>query len=178
MAFSNVVMFAVILAAASVLGGKHVTINSAADAAAALRPVGGHWASLLFALGFIGSGLLAIPVLAGSGAAGLAGLMHRDFGFSESTKQAPVYYALVGVGIVGGMVLTLLHVNPIKLLIFVAVVNGLAAAPFLVLVMLIARRTDITGQSRNGRWPNVLGWTTVAVMGVAAVALIATGGGL
>lgn len=178
MAFSNVVMFAVILATASVLGGKGLTINSAADAASALKPVAGHSASLLFALGFVGSGFLAIPVLAGSGAAGLAGLLHRDFGFSAKTKQAPVFYGLVGLGIVGGMVLTLLHVNPIRLLIFVALVNGLAAAPFLILVMVIARREDIMGAARNGRWANILGWTTVAVMGMAAVALIATGGGL
>jgi len=89
-----------------------------------------------------------------------------------------VFYGLVGLGIVGGMVLTLLHVNPIRLLIFVALVNGLAAAPFLVLVMVIARREDIMGAARNGRWANILGWATVSVMGVSAVALIATGGGL
>ncbi len=143
-----------------------------------MEPVAGHWASLLFTLGFIGSGFLAIPVLAGSGAAGLAGLMRREFGFNESIREAPVYYGLVGVGIVVGMALTLLHVNPIRLLVFVAVVNGMAAAPFLVLVMLISRRDDIMGTSRNGKLSNFMGWLTVLVMGGAAIALITTGGGL
>lgn len=178
MVFSNVVMFAIILATASVLGGKHLTINSAADAAAALRPVAGQQASLLFATGFIGSGFLAIPVLAGSGAAGLAGLMRRDFGFSETRKQAPLYYGLVGAGIGVGMILTLLAVNPIQLLVFVAIVNGLAAAPFLIIVMLIARREDIMGTHRNGPLANTPGWTTVAFMSAAAIALITTGAGL
>lgn len=171
MTFSNLVMFAIIVAAASTLHGK--TIKSAADAAAALQPVAGKWASDLFALGFIGTGMLAVPVLAGSGAAGMAGLLGKPFGFSRSMRKAPVFYGLVIVGTVGGAVLSLVTSNPIQLLLIVAVINGIAAAPFLLLVMLISSDRSIMGDYRNGRLASFIGWTTFALMSIAALALLA-----
>src|SRR5665213_2763452 len=138
MAFSNVVMFAIIVATAITLtpkSGQHLVISSSAQVAAALRPVAGRFASVIFALGFIGSGMLAIPVLAGAGSAGMAGLLGKQTGFSNSPRRAPVFYGLCAVGTVGGMALSLLSVNPITLLVFVAVVNGVAAAPFIVVTM-------------------------------------------
>lgn len=171
MTFSNLVMFAIIVAAASTLHGK--TINSAADAAAALQPIAGKWASDLFALGFIGTGMLAVPVLAGSGAAGMAGLLGRPSGFSRSMRKAPVFYGLVIIGTVGGTVLSLVSVNPIRLLLIVAVINGIAAAPFLLLVMLISSDKTIMGKYRNGRLASFIGWTTFALMTIAALALLA-----
>ena len=171
MTFSNLVMFAIIVAAASTLHGK--TINSAADAAAALQPIAGKWASDLFALGFIGTGMLAVPVLAGSGAAGMAGLLGRPSGFSRSMRKAPVFYGLVIIGTVGGTVLSLVSVNPIRLLLIVAVINGIAAAPFLLLVMLISSDKTIMGKYRNGRLSSFIGWTTFALMTIAALALLA-----
>jgi len=178
MALSNVVMFAIIVATAQTLGrhGQH-DIGGAAQAASALKPVAGSFAQLLFALGFIGSGMLAIPVLAGSGAAGMAGLLRRRWGFSRSLRRAPVFYGLVAIGTAGGTLLSLLHVNPIHLLVFVALINGLAAAPFLVVVLLIANDRSIMGGRVNGRAANTLGWLTAALMGAAAVSLIFTGGG-
>ena len=176
MTFSNLVMFAIIVAAASTLHGK--SIKSAADAAAALQPVAGKWASELFALGFIGSGMLAIPVLAGSGAAGMAGLLGKSFGFSRSIRKAPVFYGLVILGTVGGAVLSLVTSNPIQLLVIVAMINGIAAAPFLLLVMLISADRTIMGDYRNGRLASVIGWTTFAVMALAALALLAQSLGL
>jgi NRAMP (natural resistance-associated macrophage protein)-like metal ion transporter len=176
MTFSNLVMFAIIVAAASTLHGK--TIKSAADAAAALQPVAGKWASDLFALGFIGTGMLAIPVLAGSGAAGMAGLLGKPFGFSRSMRKAPVFYGLVIVGTVGGAVLSLVTSNPIQLLLIVAVINGIAAAPFLLLVMLISSDEAIMGVYRNGRLASFIGWMTFALMGVAAIALLGQALGL
>ena len=103
MAFSNLVMFAIIVSTGATLGshGRH-TVSSAAQAAAALRPIAGQASSVLFALGFIGSGMLAIPVLAGSGAAGMAGLLGKEWGFSRSAARAPVFYGLVVFGTVGG----------------------------------------------------------------------------
>ncbi len=177
MALSNLVMFAIIVATAQTLArhGQH-DIVSAAQAANALRPIAGRFAQLLFALGFISSGMLAIPVLAGSGAAGMAGLLHRRWGFSRSVRQAPVFYGLVGVGTVGGTLLSLVHVDPIHLLVFVAFINGLAAAPFLVVVLLIANDRKIMGNRGNGRVSNALCWATAALMAVAA-ALLVTGGG-
>lgn len=173
MAISNVTMFAIIVATASTLGkhGHHATINSPAQAASALRPVAGKLAAYIFAFGFIGSGMLAIPVLAGSGSAGMAGLLRKPTGHSQSPKGAPVFYGLCLVGIGGGMVFTLLSVNPISLLVLVAIINGIAAAPFLVVTMLVSSNRRIMGNSVNGRLATVLGWTTVVMMAAAAILL-------
>jgi NRAMP (natural resistance-associated macrophage protein)-like metal ion transporter len=178
MGFSNLVMFAIIVAAAETLGrhGQH-DITSAAQAAEALKPAAGKWAQELFALGFIGSGMLAVPVLAGSGAVGMAGLLGKTWGFSKSPRRAPVFYGLVAIGTVGGTLLTLLHVDPIKLLVLVAIVNGVAAAPFLVVALRIANDPKIMGRRRNGRASNYLVWATVALMAAAALSLLVIGGG-
>ncbi|MHB8449464.1 MAG: Nramp family divalent metal transporter [Mycobacteriales bacterium] len=177
MTFSNVVMFAIILATAETLHAHNKTdIQSAAQAAQALKPFAGPFSSAIFALGFIGSGLLAVPVLAGSGSVGLAGLLGKQWGFSRSVRDAPVFYGLVAVGTVGGTALSLLHVNPIKLLIFVAVINGVAAAPFLVMVMKVSGSRHLMGDYINGTSAKILGWLTTAIMGTAAIALFATGG--
>jgi len=181
MAFSNIVMFAIIVATAATLGthGKH-SIQSAAEAASALKPVAGRFASALFALGFIGAGMLAIPVLAGAGSAGMAGLLGKATGFSRSIRRAPTFYGLVLLGTLGGAALSLLGVNPIRLLVLVAVLNGVAAAPFLVLVMLISNDRKIMGDYTNGKLARTLGWATTALMTAAAVILFAFahGGGL
>ena len=180
MAFSNVVMFAIIVATAATLGahGHHPTLASADQAAAALRPVAGRFASTIFALGFIGSGMLAIPVLAGAGSAGMAGLLGKPAGFSNSVRKAPIFYGLVAVGTIGGMALSLAGFDPIKLLVLVAVVNGVAAAPFLIVVMLISNDRELMGEHVNGRAARTLGWLATALMAAAALALFATGGGL
>lgn len=181
MAFSNVVMFAIMVTTAATIGkhGKH-TISSAAQAATALQPIAGRFATLLFALGFIGSGMLAIPVLAGAGSAGMAGLLGKAAGFSRSPRKAPVFYALVLLGTLGGTALSLVGVNPIKLLVIVAVVNGVAAAPFLFIVMRISNDKRIMGEYVNGKLARILGWTTTALMTAAAIVLFAfaRGGGL
>jgi len=178
MAFSNVIMFCIIVATAATLGsaGHHVVIASAAQAASALRPFAGQFASTIFALGFIGAGLLAIPVLAGAGSAGLSGLLQKSTGFSRSFTHAPVFYGLVGIGTIGGMALSLLAVNPITLLVFVAVLNGVVAAPFLVVVMLVSSDRQIMGENVNGKLARVIGWATTALMAAGAIAFFATGG--
>jgi len=177
MTFSNLVMFAIIVATSQTLHAHHKTnIQSAAQAAEALKPFAGHFASALFALGFIGSGLLAIPVLAGAGSVGLAGLLDKQWGFSRSVRKAPVFYGLVALGTLGGTALSLLHVNPIKLLVLVAVINGVAAAPFLVVVMSVSSSPQIMGEYVNGNAAKILGWATATIMAAAAIGLIATGG--
>jgi Mn2+/Fe2+ NRAMP family transporter len=172
------VMFAIITVTALTIGkhGHHVNINSPAQAAESLKPVAGKLATYIFALGFIGSGMLAIPVLAGAGASGMSGLLGKTTGFSRSIRKAPVFYGLVLVGMIGGMTLSLLAINPIKLLVFVAIVNGVTAAPFLIVTMLVASDKTIMGKHANGKVAQFLGWTTVALMGVGAIALFATGG--
>ncbi|HEX5266289.1 MAG TPA: divalent metal cation transporter [Acidimicrobiales bacterium] len=177
MTFSNLVMFAIMVATAQTLHAHNKTnIQSAAQAAEALKPFAGHFASGLFALGFIGSGLLAIPVRAGAGSVGVAGLLGKQWGFSRSVRKAPVFYGLVALGTLGGTALSLLHVNPIKLLILVAVINGVAAAPFLVVVMWVSSSRTLMGDYVNGKVAKILGWFTTAMMGIAAIALFATGG--
>ena len=177
MSFSNIVMFSIIIAGAQLAAHGTNDIGSAAEAASALKPVAGSFAKLLFALGFIGSGMLAVPVLAGSGAVGLAGLFGKPWGFSKSIREAPVFYGLVAAGTVGGTALSLLQVNPIRLLVIVAMVNGLAAAPFLVVIVIIANDRELMGKHRNGRAANLLVGATIALMTVAAAVLVATGGG-
>jgi NRAMP (natural resistance-associated macrophage protein)-like metal ion transporter len=177
MTFSNLVMFAIIVATAQTLHNHGKTsIGSAAQAAEALRPFAGHFASALFALGFIGSGLLAIPVLAGAGSVGMAGLLGKKWGFERSVRKAPVFYGLVALGTLGGTALSLLNVNPIKLLVFVAVINGLAATPFLIVVMRVSGSRRIMGDYVNGNAARILGWLTTTIMAAAAIALFATGG--
>jgi Mn2+/Fe2+ NRAMP family transporter len=176
MLFSNLVMFSIIVSTAATLHAHgHHDLNSAADAAKALEPVAGRWAGALFALGFIGSGMLAIPVLAASGAAGLAGLLGKRFGFSRSPRQAPIFYGLVALGTIGGTALTLTHVDPVQLLVVSAFINGVAAAPFLVLVMLISGNRKLMGDHANGRLASTLGWLTAALMAVAAVVSLTVG---
>jgi NRAMP (natural resistance-associated macrophage protein)-like metal ion transporter len=169
MLLSQVVMFAIITASAASLGSHGRKVNTAADAAHALTPIAGPAAEVLFALGFIGAGMLAVPVLAGSGSVGLAGLLDKPWGFDRSPARAPLFFALVAGGTIGGTVLSVLLASPIALLVIVAVINGIAAAPFLVVVMLIAGDRRIMGTSRNGRLATVLGWGTVAIMAGAGL---------
>jgi Mn2+/Fe2+ NRAMP family transporter len=117
-------------------------------------------------------------VLAGSGSVGLAGLLGQPWGLSRSLRKAPLFYGLLTAGTLGGTALTLTSINPIKLLILVAGINGVAAAPFLLVVMLIARNRELMGDSRNRRLASTLGWLTVALMAAAAIALLALFTGL
>ncbi|MFL6114391.1 MAG: Nramp family divalent metal transporter [Catenulispora sp.] len=173
MAFSNLVMFAVITATATTVGAHGSRdITSAAQAAQALHPLAGAMASALFALGFVGSGMLAVPVLAAAGSTGLAGLLGKPWGLSRNVREAPFFYALLAAGTLGGTALTLLSVDPISLLVLSATVNGVAAAPFLVVVMLISGNRSLMGRYRNHRLATVLGWATVALMTAAAIAML------
>ena len=167
MTFSVIIMFAIMAATAATLGAHHKTVSSAAQAAQALAPVAGSYASIIFAIGFIGSGVLAVPVLAASGAAGMAGLLGKDWGFDRKVRRAPLFYGILGVGIILGTLLSIVSSNPIQLLVLSAVVNGIAAGPFLVIIMLIARDKSIMGPYVNGRLANTMGWIVTVVMCVA-----------
>ena len=167
MAFSVIIMFAIMAATAATLGAHHKTVTSAGGAAQALAPVAGSYASIIFAIGFIGSGVLAVPVLAASGAAGMAGLLQKDWGFDRSPRKAPVFYGILLIGIILGVVLSVVSSNPIQLLVLSATVNGIAAGPFLIVIMLIARDRGLMGAFRNGPLANTMGWITTAVMCVA-----------
>ncbi|MGT2464276.1 NRAMP family divalent metal transporter [Sinomonas atrocyanea] len=167
MGFSVLVMFAIMAASAATLGQHNAQISSAADAAKALEPIAGPAAKALFSIGFIGTGFLAIPVLAGSASVGLAGLLGTRWGFDRRPRNARVFYTLLGVGIIGGILLALAMDDPIGLLVFVAVVNGIAAAPFLIVTMLVSGDRKIMGAYTNGRTAATISWATAAVMAVA-----------
>lgn len=175
MTFSNLVMFAIMVATAQTLHAHGKTsIQSAAQAAAALKPFAGHFASALFALGFIGSGA-AGHSRARRRRLGRHGRVPRQtVGLRAVRPQGPVFYGLVALGALGGTALSVLHVNPVKLLVFVAVINGVAAAPFLVVVMRVSGRR-IMGDYVNGHAATISGWLTT-LMAAAAIALLATGG--
>ncbi|NUP60127.1 MAG: divalent metal cation transporter, partial [Pseudarthrobacter sp.] len=167
MVFSVLVMFAIMAATAATLGRQGTDVDTAADVAKALEPVVGPAAKFLFAAGFIGSGILGVPVLAASGAAGLSGLLGKDWGLDLSPRRAPLFYILLGAGTVGGVIISFFSNDPIGLLILSATINGIAAAPFLIVTMLISRDKAIMGEYRNGRLAATLGWTTAGVMVVA-----------
>ncbi len=175
MFFSNLVMFFIILATASTLyRSGHRDIETARQAAEALRPLAGDAAYLLFGLGLIGTGLLAIPVLAGSASFAVAELFGWRAGLDLKPRTARRFYLVLAGAIVCGMVLSMLQTNPIRILFLSAVLNGLLAPPLMVMVMLVGSNRKIMGEHVNGFWLKLLGWTATAVMIIGAIAFFAT----
>ena len=130
MLVSTAAMFAIMVSTSSTIGRNGpVTISTAAEAANALEPIAGPLASAVFSIGFIATGVLAVPVLASSGSIALAGLMGKPWGFDRSPRRAPLFYALIGVGTLGGVAITYFTNNPIGMLVLSATINGIAAAP-------------------------------------------------
>jgi len=175
MFFSNLVMYFIILATGSVLFRGGITaINTVQDAASALKPLAGNSAYLLFALGIIGTGLLAIPVLAGS----VSYMIAETFGWKEglNTKwhESKGFYLVLAVSIIIGFSINLIGIDPIKALIFTAIAYGVTAPPLIAIIMHISNNKKIMGDFTNSRLSNFLGWTTLIVMTVAAVALFIT----
>ena len=178
MLFSNVVMYFIILATASTLHRTgHQDIQTARQAAEALRPVAGDAAYLLFALGLIGTGLLAIPVLAGSASFAIAELLRWRAGLDLKPRRARRFYMVLAGAIITGTVLAAFDTNPIRILFFSAVLNGLLAPPLMVLVMLVGSNRKIMGKHVSGFWLRLLGWTATAVMTAGAIAFFLTAGG-
>jgi Mn2+/Fe2+ NRAMP family transporter len=167
MTVSTLVMFAIIVATGATLGQQHQDVNTAAEAAKALQPLAGPLAGVIFALGFIGAGLLGVPVLASSACIGLTGLTGRDWGFDRSPRKAPLFYGLLIVGLVVATVVSMLSTDAIGMLVLSATLNAIAAAPFLVVLLLIAGSKRIMGERRNSPLSNVVGWFTAVIMAVA-----------
>jgi Mn2+/Fe2+ NRAMP family transporter len=176
MFFSNVVMFFIILATASTLFAHGQTqIQSATSAAQALRPIAGNAASVLLAVGLIGSGFLAVPILTGSGAYAVSEAVGWRYGLDAKPNHARQFYGLIVVSTLIGMLINFAGINPITALFWTAVLNGVLAPPLLVVIMLVANNTAIMGKRVNGPLLNILGWLTVGVMTLAALALVVTG---
>jgi len=175
MGASNVVAFFIILTAAATLHAHGVhDIESAAQTAQALKPVAGPFAFALFALGIVGTGLLAVPVLAGSAAYAVGETMQWNSSLESTPRQARGFYAVIAVATLAGTAMNFVHVNPIKALFWTAVINGVIAVPMLAAVMLVAARRTAMGRFAISGPLRAMGWLTTAVMGACAIGMIAT----
>ena len=175
MAFSNVVMYFIILATALTLfrSGK-TDIKSAADAAEALKPLVGDFAGILFAAGMIGAGLLAVPILSGSAAYAIAEAFGWKYGLDTHWSRAKPFYAVIVLATLAGVAMNFIGINPIDALFYSAVLNGIVAPPLLVMVMLAARNSKVMGKQTIGPALTVLGWAATVGMFLALLGLAYT----
>jgi Mn2+/Fe2+ NRAMP family transporter len=172
MVWSNLTALFIIVATGAVLYSHHAEIKTAADAARALEPFAGHYATVVFAVGIIGAGLLAIPVLAASAAFGVAGLVGWRRGLGRQPRSAPEFYIVVGVAFLVAMELAISAVDPIKALFYSQVLDGLIAPVLIVLMLLVTSSRKLMGDFANGILTKVFGWAAVAVMVLADLAMV------
>lgn len=173
MFLSNLVMFAIIAACAGVLFTHGITnITSAAQAAEALRPFAGQQVYLLFALGIIGTGMLAVPILAGSASYALSESFGWKLGLYRKLKEANAFYGIIIISTGIGLAINLLGLDTIKVLVYSAVFNGLIAPVILVLIVTLSGNSKIMGRWVNGKVTTLLGWIIVALMTLAGLATI------
>jgi NRAMP (natural resistance-associated macrophage protein)-like metal ion transporter len=172
MAVSNLVAFFIILTTAATLHANGKTdIESTQQAAEALRPIAGDAAFLLFSLGIIGTGLLAVPVLAGSAAYALGEVRGWRIGLEHEFGEARRFYITIAVAILAGLGVALLPIDPIKALIWSAVLNGVIVVPIIGAMMIVASRREIMGDFTASVWQRVLGWLTLVLMAAAAIGM-------
>ena len=177
MGFSNIISLCIIYTAAATLHAHGVTdIQSSAQAAEALRPITGPFAFFVFAAGIIGTGLLAVPVLAGSAAYAVGEAMRWPTGLGRLPHQAKAFYGVVTVATLVGMGLNFTPIDPIKALFWAAVVNGVVSVPVLAVMMRLATRRDVMGQFVLPPILAGMGWLTTAVMAFTVVAMLLTWG--
>ena len=175
MLFSELVAFCIILAGAVVLHAHGKTdIQTSAEAAMALKPLAGKFAFVLFAGGIIGTGLLAIPVLAGSAAFALGETFRWRTGLERKPQRAKLFYGAIAIATLGGMLISFTPVDPIKMLYWSAVINGVVAVPMMVLIMLLASRRKTMGKFPIPGVLKLLGWAATGVMGAATLVMFAT----
>jgi len=172
--FSNLITYFIIISTATVLFAHKINITSATEAALALKPFLGNQTFFLFALGIIGAGLLALPVLASSTAYAVAETFNWKEGLSQKPAKARGFYTVLSATFFIALAISLLEINPIKMLFYSQVFNGLLAPFLLVLIMIIARSRKIMGDYLIGRTTSILGWLTVAIMALAGAAIFLT----
>jgi NRAMP (natural resistance-associated macrophage protein)-like metal ion transporter len=173
MIFSNVIAFFIILTTAAVLNGAGITtINSATEAAEALRPIAGDLTFALFALGIIGTGMLAIPVLAGSAAYGVAEVFGWSATLEAKAPDAKGFYGIIAAATVIGFGLGFTGITAIHMLVWSAVLNGIIAVPIMAMMMVIISNSTIMGRYKAGFGLALIGWLGTALMGAAVVALV------
>ena len=179
MTFSNLIAFFIILSTAATLHAAGVTdIQTSAQAAEALRPIAGEFTFLLFSLGIIGTGLLAVPVLAGSAAYAVAEAAgwQGSLSLRLDKHEGRGFYGVIAAATVGGVILGFTPTDPVKQLFWAAVLNGVIAVPIMVVMMLLASRADVMGANVIGPRLRWLGWIATGVMAATVIAMFATSG--
>jgi NRAMP (natural resistance-associated macrophage protein)-like metal ion transporter len=175
MTLSEVVMYFIILGTAATLHVSGATqINSATDAAQALRPLAGDAAGLLLAVGLMGAGFLSVPILSGSAAYALSEAFGWKYGLDSHPLRAKQFYGVIAAATVVGLGINFIGINAIDALFWTAVINGFVAPPLMVLIMLVANNRKIMGDRANGLGLNVIGWLATILMFAAAVGLVFT----
>ncbi len=177
MGFSNLVAMFIIITTAATLHANNITdIQTSSQAAIALRPVAGQFAFLIFALGIIGCGLLALPVLAGSAAYALGETFGWRVGLSRRFSRAKAFYAAIAAAGLIGALLNFVHIDPIKALFWSAVINGVAAVPIMAMIMNLAGQETALGEFKIKGGLLIVGWVATGVMALAAIGMFATMG--
>jgi NRAMP (natural resistance-associated macrophage protein)-like metal ion transporter len=177
MGLSNIIALFIMLTTAATLNAHGVTdIETSSQAAEALRPIAGEFAFTIFALGIIGTGMLAVPVLAGSAAYAVGEALHWRVGLAQRPLRARAFYATIAAATIVGAALNFTALDPIKALFWSAVINGVAAAPIMVMIMVMGSRQSVMGQFTLKPLLKTLGWLATLVMAAAAVGMFATWG--
>ena len=175
MAFSNLVALAIIITTAATLHATGVTdIDTSSQAAEALKPVAGALAFTIFTLGIVGTGLLAVPVLAGSAAYAVGEARQWPTGLARRPKEAVAFYATIALATTVGVLINFSPINPIRALFWSAVINGVTAVPVMTIMMLMVANSKIMGKFTISRPLKIIGWTATIVMAAAAVGMAAT----
>lgn len=180
MVFSNLIAYFIIISTASTLYLHHKSVQTAADAARALQPFAGHFATIIFSIGILGSGLLAIPVLSISTGYIVSGTLGWRMGLGRQAYTAPGFYTVIALAMLAGVELAITGINPIKALFYSQVLDGLIAPIIVALMVVLASRKALMGVYVSSRWEKIGGWAGVLVLTLADCALlysIVTGGG-
>jgi len=173
MAFSNIVSFFIILTSAATLHAHGLTqVNTAAQAAQALAPLAGRGAEALFACGIIGTGLLAVPVLAGSAGYAIGEARKWQTSLEKPLRQALRFYGAIGAATLAGVALNFLHIDPMRALFWAAVLNGIVAAPLMAVIVHLASTPKVMGKFVIPRGLRIGGWIATLVMAAASLATI------
>jgi len=176
MTFSNTIALCIVIATAVTLNEHGITnIQTSSQAAEALRPVAGEFAFAVFALGIVGTGLLAVPVLAGSAAYAVSEVFGWKAGLSDGFREARGFYSIIIAAMVIGTIASTMELDPIRALVWSAIVNGVIAVPMMVAMMCIVQSRKLMGKLTVGRPLSVLGWAATGVMGLAVAFMLITG---
>jgi NRAMP (natural resistance-associated macrophage protein)-like metal ion transporter len=178
MGLSNLIALCIIITTAATLHAHGITdIQTSEQAAEALRPIAGEFAFAVFTCGIVGTGLLAIPVLAGSAAYALAEAMEWSTGLARLPRDAKAFYGTIVVGTLIGIAINFVHIDPIKALFWTAVINGVVAVPLMIVMMLMTMRREIMGDFTLPRPLWAIGWVSTAAMALAVATMFATSWG-